>query len=283
MRIKRNYHYLVAGLPELLLDEGRSKATMIELKSEFQHNLDSYDFNLVKYLFLKYDNSNLLNLLKKGSFEFDPRGNFSQDTLEEQIKERTGLLPVYLNDFIEDFLADQRQNIEMSWENVLEDYFYKYLTTNDNAFLRDWFTFQLNMKNVLAALVCRQFGLQMENQLIGNSDLIENLLRSNARDFGIAQDFPEIEKIFAAWESNTLLQREKALDMINWLWIEEQTFFHYFTIEKLIGFLLQFALVERWMELDREEGEKMFNLLLDQLGRSFELPDEFKLQSINRK
>jgi hypothetical protein len=283
MRIKRNYHYLVAGLPELLLDEGRMKATLIELKSEFEQNIDQSDFELVKYLFLKFDNANLLNLLKKRDFEFDKRGAFSQELLEEQIKEQTGLLPQYMNFFIEDFMSDRRENIEISWENILEGYFYQHLIGTGNAFLRDWFTFRLNTKNVIAALVCRQYGLRMENQLIGNSEIIESLLRSNARDFGIVQDFPEIDKILTAWESDTLLQREKALDMINWQWIDEQTFFHYFTIEKLIGFLLQFEMVERWMNLDRKEGEKMFNQLLDQLGRSFELPDEFKLQSINRK
>ncbi len=283
MRIKRNYHYLVAGLPELLLDEGRVKATLIELKSEFEHSLDHFDFDLVKYLFLKFDNANLLNVLQRKAFKFDERGSFSQDILEEQIKEQTGLLPQYMNIFIKGFVADQRENQEMGWENTLEVLFYQFLTGIDNAFLRDWFTFRLNTKNVITALVCRNYGLRMETQLISSSDMNESLLRSNARDFGIVQDFPEVEKILVAWESNTLLRREKALDMITWQWIDEQTFFHYFTIERLIGFLLQFEMVERWMGLDREEGEQMFNQLLDQLDRSFELPDEFKLQSINRK
>jgi hypothetical protein len=283
MRFKKEYHYLVAGLPELLLDEGRLKVGSGDLKSGFQQHLDSKDFDLVECLFLKFDNTNLLSLLKKQSFEFDTRGNFSRDLLEEQIKESDGTLPPYMNCFIDSFKADERQNPDMSWENILENYFYQYLAKVDNEFLRDWFTFQVNTKNIISALICRKYDLQMENQLIGHNDINENLMRSNARDFGLAQEFPEIEKILAAFESDTLLQREKALDVLNWQWIDEHVFFHYFSIERLIGFMLQFAMVERWMGLDREEGELMFNKLLERLGRSFELPDEFKLQSINRK
>jgi len=283
MRIKRNYYYLVAGLPELLLDEGKMKTSLHDLKIEFQHNVHPDDFELVKYMFLKYDNSNLLNLLKKNSFEFDERGDFSQEVLEEQIKEQDGTLPQYMNQFITSFKDEQREDAETSWEIILEDFFYQYLASINNEFLRDWFTFQLNTKNVISALVCRQYELKMENQLIGDSDINSNLLRSNARDFGLGQEFPEIDKVFSAWETESLLKREKALDVINWQWIDEHTFFHYFTIERVIGFLLQFDMVERWMGLDREEGEKLFNQLLDQLGRSYELPDEFKLQSISRK
>jgi hypothetical protein len=283
MRIKRNYYYLVAGLPDLLLDEGRMKIDMYTLKTEFQHDIHPDDFELVKYLYLKYDNQNLLNLLEKKTFDFDKRGNYLQENLEEQIKEQDGSLPQYMNLFIDSFKNDRQDDAETSWEIVLEKYFYQYLSKLDNEFLNDWFVFQLNTKNVLSAQVCRQFDLRIENQLIGDSEINSNLQRSNARDFGIGQDFPEIEKILSAWESDTLLNREKAIDMINWQWIDEHTFFHYFSIERILGFLLQFEMVERWMGLDRSEGEKMFNLLLDQLGRSYELPNEFKLQSITKK
>jgi hypothetical protein len=283
MRIRKEYHYLVAGLPELLLDEGRLKVGLGDLKTEFQRDLDSHDIELVNCLFLKFDNSNILNLLQKKDFEFDSRGNFSRELIEAQIKESDGALPWYMNRFIDCFKADDRGNPDMSWDNILETYFYQHLAKIDNAFLRDWFTFQLNTKNVISALICRRYNLQMEHQLIDHNDINENLLRSNARDFGIAQEFPEIEKIITAFESGTLLQREKALDILNWQWIDENVFFHYFSIERLLGFMLQFAMVERWMGLDRKEGELMFNKLLERLGKSFELPDEFRLQSINRK
>jgi len=283
MRPKTEYHFLVAGLPDLILDEGRLKVSLGDLKSELQQHVNVADFKLIEYLFLEFDNANLLNLLKKNDFEFDLRGNYSQEILEGQLKEIDGSLPTYMNKFIESFKADDRPGPDISWENILENYFYQYLINTDNAFLRSWYIYQLNKKNVISALVCKRFDMPMEKQLIGSNDINDSLQRSNARDFGITQEFPEIEKILGAFESETLLLREKALDLIDWQWIDENVFFHYFTIERLIAFMLQFAMVERWMGLDSDEGKLMFNKLLEQLGKSFVLPDEFKLQSINRK
>ena len=127
MRLKKEYHYLVAGLPDLLLDEGRLKVNLGELKSELQQHVDREDFKLIECLFLEFDNANLLNLLKKKNFDFDFRGNFSQDQLEAQIKETDGSLPSYMNRFIESFKTDDRTNPEVSWENILENYFSRYL------------------------------------------------------------------------------------------------------------------------------------------------------------
>jgi hypothetical protein len=283
MELKRNYHYIVAGLPDLLLDESRTKLSLFQLKNELKPGLHPDDGKLADMLFLRYDNDNLLNLLEKNDFEFDTRGNFPQEIMEEQIKEQDGTLPGYMNRFIEEFKSGQTENPELTWEIVLERYFYAYLTGVNNEFLKDWFTYQMNKRNVLSALICRQHNLLMEHQLVGESDITEALMRSNARDFGLSNEFPEMEKILSAWESQTLLAREKALDMLDWQWIEDHTFFHYFTIEKIIGFMLMYAMVERWMTLDKTEGEKLFAKFLDHIGSSFVLPDEFNIQTIKRK
>jgi len=47
--------------------------------------------------------------------------------------------------------------------------------------------------------------------------------------------------------------------------------------------MLQLEIVERWMLLDNKEGEKMVQDLLRKLVKSYELPEDFKLQYITRK
>jgi hypothetical protein len=283
LKSKKEYFYLVAGLPEILLDESKLKVTASELRNDWQEQINSKDFELVEVLFRKYDNYNLLNLLLKNGKAFDERGNYSLDFLEDQVKEPVSTLPAYMSEFIIDFKADNREDAAKSWENILEERFYDYLLSLENDFLRNWYEFMLNFNNALTGLNCRKHKLNMEPQMIGNNYIVENILRSNARDFGLGQDFPEIDQIIAAWESKNLLEREKALDMIKWNWIDENVFFHYFTIERLLGFLLQLEMVERWMNLDRDEGERLFRELLEKLGSSYELPEEFALQQVTRK
>lgn len=283
LKSKKEYFYLVAGLPDILLDESKLKVTAAEVRNDWQEQIDPEDFELVEVLFRKYDNYNLLNLLLKNGKAFDERGNYSLEFLEDQVKEPVSTLPEYLSEFIIDFKADNREGTSKSWENIMEERFFEYLLTIENDFLREWHELILNLGNVLTGLNCRKHKLSMEPQMVGNNYIVENILRSNARDFGLGQDFPEVDQVIVAWESKNLLEREKALDMIKWLWIDENVFFHYFTIERLLGFLLHLEMVERWMKLDRDEGERLFRELLKKLGNSYELPEEFNLQQVTRK
>lgn len=283
MRLKKNYYYLVAGLPDLLLDEGSQKATVASFKAEFETSLSPQDYALIELLFLKYDNINLLNLLEKKQNDFIKLGNYSRDFLEEQIKDPDQGLLLYLKDFILTHKTGERESSTISWETVLDNRFFDFIQTTKNEFLKSWFEFIMNLQNVATALACRDHKISLENQLMGKNVVTENILRSNAHDFGLAHEFPVVEKILNAWQSNSIIEREKALDLIKWKWIDDKIFFHYFTIEKLAGFLLQLALVERWMELDEETGRLMFDKLLNKLNEGYELPQEFNLQYVKRK
>ncbi len=284
MQLKRDYHYLVAGLPDLLLDEGRQKATVAQFKSEFESNLHPHDYKLVSLLFLKWDNANLLNLLMKKYKKFIGFGNFLRETMEDEIKDPENRLLPYQSKFILKYKSGEKENSATSWETELDNDFFEYLLHTENQFLREWFEFKLNLQNITTALACRHHKISPEDQLVCKNFVTEQILRSNANDFGLMQEFPEIEKILAAWEnSESLTHREKAIDQLKWDWIDEKTFFHYFTIEKLLGFMLQLEMVERWMKLDEDTGQKLFNKLLASLGESFELPEEFNLQYVKRK
>lgn len=281
--MKKQYHYLVAGLPELLLDEGRLKTTPAALKTDFGSELQPPDFNLLKVLFLQYDNANLLNLLEKTEAGFDDRGNFSLELLEEQIRDQDGSLPAYMNRFIADFKENQRDKPDMLWKTLLEEYYYEYGMQLENDFLAKWFTYQFNKRALVTTLISRKYELIAENHLPGDQGISNQLLRSNARDFGISGEFPEVEQVLQAFENENLLAREKALDGVDWEWIDENTFFNYFTIEKILGFFLQFMLADRWMKLDENEGRKLFGELLEKLDQSYELPGEFSVAGIQQK
>ncbi len=284
MLFNRNYYYLVAGLPDILLDEGRQKASIASFKYEFESSLHPDDYKLVKFLFLKYDNANLLNLLMKKYKKFIDFGNYSKDSMEDEIKTPEDRLLPYLTNFIVKFKSGEKENPATSWETVLDNDFFEYLLRTENQFLREWFEFKMNIQNITTALACRDHDISPENEVIGDNLVTSQIKRSSANDFGLAQEFPEIEKILSAWEtSGTLTERERVVDLLKWEWIDDRVFFHYFTVERLLGFLLQLEMVERWMKLDEKTGRKMFEKLLEKLNESFELPEEFNLQHVKRK
>ena len=59
-----NYYCLVTGLPELSLEDGKLSYTVANFKTEIYPELSKSDKKLIDLFYLKFDNANLLTLLK---------------------------------------------------------------------------------------------------------------------------------------------------------------------------------------------------------------------------
>ena len=77
-------------------------------------------------------------------------------------------------------------------------------------------------------------------------------------------------------EINNAVEKERKQDLLKWDWLEEQTFFHYFSVERLFAFLVKLDIVERWMSIDKEKGSAVFRGLIDKLKNEVEIPADFK-------
>ena len=58
------YYYLVAGLPELSLEDSKLSYTVADFKTEIYDGLSASDQKLIDLFYLKFDNANVLKLLK---------------------------------------------------------------------------------------------------------------------------------------------------------------------------------------------------------------------------
>ena len=83
--MSKSYYYLVASLPELTLEDSKLSYTVADFKSEFYPYLSSEDQRLIDLFYLKFDNENLLKLLRDKDATIDTRGNYSLDQLNEAI------------------------------------------------------------------------------------------------------------------------------------------------------------------------------------------------------
>ena len=77
-------------------------------------------------------------------------------------------------------------------------------------------------------------------------------------------------------EITELVEREKKLDTLRWNWMEDATFFDYFTIERIFAFLLKLEMIERWISLDKEIGNELFRKMIQDLKNEVQIPEEFR-------
>ncbi|MBK6963518.1 MAG: DUF2764 family protein [Bacteroidales bacterium] len=275
--IRQNYYYLVAGLPDITIEQGKLQSGTAEFREELKTGLSRADYRQMELLFLAEDNRNLLSILLKENKTLSTGGSYPPELLAEEVKEPV-LLKSYMKLFIESFRAETRLYPNLSYENELATLWFEELLNTKNDFLREWFNFELNLKNVMLVLTARKNGIPYEHQVIGNNPVAEIIRKSNARDLGLSAEWPWIEKVLQIVESEDILAREKAIDLLRWNYLDELNTFNYFTVEVLMAYYIKLGIIERWLRLDYATGEGLFRRLLGELQNSYEFPNEFSVK-----
>lgn len=274
---KQNYYYLVAGLPDITIEQGKLQFGTAALREELKEGLSESDYQRMELLFLAEDNRNLLTLLLKLQRPLSHLGVYPPEVLSEEILEPVRIKP-YMKRFIDSMKDENRLYPNLSPENELATLWYEEMLASDHTFLRDWFTFELNLKNVLLVLSARKHSIPYEHQVIGNNPVAEIIRRSTARDLGLSSDWHLIEKVLQIVEAEDILMREKAIDLLRWSYLDELNTFNYFSFEVLMAYYLKLGIIERWLQLDQSTGEEMFRKLLGELKNSYEFSNEFAIK-----
>lgn len=286
---KRNYYCLVAGFPDLIPDDKKLHFSSVELRNYLQEEIHPSDFELVKLFYYPWDNENLINLLFENKFDWDNRGNYSREEMEQFADKKqfelidTKIFPSYFLEFIEFYHNDEIEFSKIAAVKFLTEGWYKTLAESENDFVTKFGEFKQNMANILLALNGRKHDIPFEEAIVGNDEITHALKRSRARDFGLANEINDIETIIQIFEIDNILDRELKLDNHTWHFIDEITFFNYFTIEKVLGLVQKIFIVERWFKLDKEKGQQIFNQLLEEIQSNFEFPEEFAITYGKRK
>jgi hypothetical protein len=271
----------VAGLPDLQLEDGKLRYSVADFREDVYPQLAKKDRLLVDLFFLKQDNRNLLALLKDKDATLDAPGNFTAEDLTEMIRtvrdgdSRLKDVPSYLYDFIEEYLAQQSEQASLP-EDLLAAHYYRYGIGCGNRFVSDWMAFNLNVNNILAALSARKYKMEVAPAIVGDNEVSRQLRTSNARDFGLTEVIDYYEPVARIHELEDWMEREHKIDRLKWDWLEEEVFFHYFTVERIFAFLVRLDMIERWMTLDKEKGTALFRQLIAKLKEEAPMPEEFR-------
>lgn len=281
------YYYLIAGLPDIALDDGKRTYTVAEFKHEVMPMLSVGDQKLFAYFFLQYDNRNVLSFLQKKDMPWDERGNIPYEAIEQlyqalredEAPPRHTAVPAYIRDFMKEYLVamEKGETSDAPWEDRLSTRYYRYAMEVKNDFMAAWFELNLNIGNILAAINCRKYDLDRKRFLVGDNEVAEALRTSNARDFGLSETLDYLPELLRIAEETDLLMREKKIDLLKWNWLEEHTFFKTFDFESVFAYLLRIEMIERWTALDKVSGEKTFRRMVGTMKQeSAGVLDEFK-------
>lgn len=274
-----NYYALVAGLPELSLDTAKVPLSMEALKEVLQHTVSRNDMKLIRLFFLKYDNQNLLAYLQDPEASLHPLGTFTADDLGNIVhQDKVYLAGLDVPPYFDQFVVAYQSNSEMdavTAEDLLTSLYYDYAVQNTNSFVRDFFEFTLNVKNILIGYQCRKFDFDAEKAVVGNNFVAQAVKSSKSKDFGLTGDVDNLETILLIAEEQNILVREQKLDALFWHYLDEHTVFEYFSLEKVFAYLMRVDILERWESMRKQNGNEIFLQTVNQLKDNYEFNENF--------
>ena len=139
--------------------------------------------------------------------------------------------------------------------------FYAAALRHRNRFLREYFRFDLNLRNAKVRYLNAQLGREPDQDVMtGEDPEAEDVDIDGFRFTG--GEFEEALKVDNILADKDLVSREKGLDDVLWDKIDSLSTFHYFDIEAVLAYIAKLHIVTRWLNLDEEVGRDVFRRLL---------------------
>jgi len=304
-----NYYCLMAELPVLSLSDARPQHTTLQMKETLADVLTSTDALLMERYFLRFDCENLASLLEgslqgtitdetsalqagaegtatkdqmQRSHPFDERGNYGLDELQTLVDEARSMdgavkgFPAFLADFVRDFDAHKENSKKWFARDAVLLAYYDYARECPNTFMAQWYELNLNILNILTALIARKQGWSLNDYVQGSSYVAESILKQATQpDFGLGAELNYVKELMQAAESTDPVEKERQIDALRWNWLEERTFFEPFDITALFSYIVRSEILERWALLDPEQGRQRFTQIIENLRGEAKVPEEF--------
>lgn len=177
------------------------------------------------------------------SKDWSANSSVSVDSLIEEIKNGCSKKDNVLIDSLLDGYKE---------ENFNED-FYKSMLRHKNSFIREFFTFDLRVRNAKVRYLNEQLGRNTDKDIFLETE----------------GEFEEREALMSVLYGDNLIDRELGLDELMWNKISELNIFEYFNINVLLGYISKLKIIGRWLSLDEKTGKEMFRRLVEEIRGTF--------------
>ena len=174
--------------------------------------------------------------------ELDNR-SFSYKTVRDSLYEKCSEEDRKLIEFLE---------LGFDGESLTEE-FYSSTAVSKNRFIREYFAFDNEVRNIKVIRLAERFSLDAEKYIVGKPDYY----------------FGDKSKIHTILNNDNIIEREKLLDKLLWDKVNEITAFDFFNVEVILAFLIKAHITDRWCKMDKTKGAEFFKQLVNEVRGTF--------------
>ena len=277
-----HYYCLMAGLPDITLEDTKHDVSIAELREELDGSISDGDRKVLYYFFLKNDCTNLVKLLKNPSAQIDNNGNFTMEqyidliTSAREMNFNVHRYPAFMSEFARAFDYNKDKEGYFPEDDLLYQFYEYAIETCPNKMVRHWYRLNLDINNILTALLARKNGWNVSKYIQGDNDVTEMILTNrNAKDFSLVNEHDYVKDLMKIVDCEDPVEKEKRIDAFKWIWLDEQTFFDIFSIEAVFAYFCKLDMLGRWEKLDVEKGQETFRQIIENLRGEARVHEEF--------
>lgn len=152
----------------------------------------------------------------------------------------------------------------------LDQAFYTEALAHPCKFIREYFRFDLNLRNAKVRYLNRQLHRAPETDILTGEATEETESKADIDGFLFrGGEFEEAIQVDSVLEGTDLIAREKGLDDIVWNKADSLSTFHYFDLTAVLAYVSKLHIVDRWLALDEEQGRELFRKLVQEVKGTF--------------
>ena len=178
--------------------------------------------------------------------------------------------------------------------------FYAAALASKNGFIRDYFLFDLNVRNSKVAFLNEEIGRPEGTDIMypcaeaedttaapgtvtgapatisaapGTITAAPGIINGTPGTVTAAPDgcmyepgdYDEEPQVRAVLKGSDILGRERGIDDIMWAKVEQLTTLHVFDLDIILGYLVRLKIMDRWLKLDPATGRELFTRLVAEI------------------
>lgn len=192
------------------------------------------------------------------------RGTMSAKELEEAL-----LVKDFLPSFVIDFL-DRYETTEQRLHEFPQLYakLYQEIASESEGFIRSYYQKEREIRLVLLALRAKKTGRDVVRELqfedLTDPLVMQILAQKDASDYAPPQEYEKLKEIFLKYSKEPMKLHRELLQYRFDAILDLEDDYLSFSINRILGFLARFMIVDMWNQLNEEKGLD----LIDDLSKS---------------
>lgn len=244
------YYFVTTLLPTLKIGSPPEIGSY-EFDFILQQNLTGCDLAKVTILRRLTDIENIRLLLQDAQLQ--PNGNFDQKELEDALLNQESL-PSYVFEFMENY-GDTAARLKNFPQLIRK--FFKEEIGRQKGFVHDFLLFEWRCRLICSILRAKALDRPIEAELAledSEDPFVAAILeQKDEPSYHPPDEFLPLKTIFENHKENP---HEMNLALLEWKFshIDEMAGDHPFSLYRVLGYLIQLDIVERWFSLDKKKG-----------------------------